>query len=60
MGLRAGGGAGEAARLARLAGRLEDVPVLGDHQHGDEVDHSETQELGLLRLLHIPANTALV
>lgn len=37
--------------LLRLGGWLEDVAVLGDHQHGDEVDDGQRKELGLLRLL---------
>ena len=51
MGLGAGSGAGDAAGLAGLARGLQDVPVLGDHQDGDEVDHGEAEELRLLRLL---------
>lgn len=31
-----------ASRPRRLALGLQDVPVLGDHQHRDEVDHSQS------------------
>lgn len=35
----------------RFGGRLQDVTILGHHQHADEVDDGQRQELRLLCLL---------
>lgn len=37
--------------VLRLDRWLQDVAILGHHQHGDKVDDGQRQELGLLRLL---------
>lgn len=50
-GTTAGPDGGHWARHSNGNGRLQDVPVLGHHEHGDEVDDGEGQELGLLGLL---------
>lgn len=47
----AGPDGGHGTRHSYGYGRLQDVPVLGHHEHGDEVDDGEGQELGLLGLL---------
>ena len=52
------GAGGAVAGLLQLARGLQDVPVLGHHQHGDEVDDRQAQELRLLRLLHVPGREA--
>lgn len=40
-----------AADSGRLPLGLQDVSVLGDHEDRDEVDHSQSQELGLLTVV---------